>query len=1143
MLTMTLKLRLFIFFLMSSPFFCQGQELLKVEVDEDNILLLDARVKKHHAGSSIDAYISNDRILIAIEPLFDGLKLKYKIIGNQLKVWKDDDEIIINLSSTSFKTNNSKIPITQPLGLWADDGYYKFIELAFVAEIFGVRIETDLTTQIVSIFTGSDTAYFQKKIKRIEDAEGYLFPIQRLAILNEQRIGERFNSAIATQDKDKPKITISDQYRLFTPPHGRVVLSADLDDKRFNGSAQLVSDLLYHSTNLTMSQSDGSDFAASISFNRYKESPDDLIFGLFDYYSLGDVSGVSNNLTTSASAGVGMVLNRSPENFRRKNLETTIDELAPPNWDAELFHNGRFIGRTKVPGDGRLLYDNVEIYYGLNIFEIKLYGPYGEEEIINKTVTVKQNPLAKGQVAYSVNALDRNHNVINDKNNYNSFEITNYGGSIDYGVTERWQIGASFASIDNEQQLFSLKNNLSFNNFLLENSLSFEQGGGYAQLTTLTGSILEGDNYSFRFESADDFKSEVVNSQQRDFSQYTASYALPTDWIYTNFSADYYIDDITESRSLTNTLSKNISGLSLTHRLTYSQLENILPDAPDSSKDSLNGTLGLSGSYDRFNLSGQINYDPQADDIILRSSSITLRTRLQDPYKNNHYVEARYFPLNEKNYLWQLRHNVAWQSEDYQLTFSSGYNANDEWDIQFGIQFFLGYDYHHNKFIMDKVLSAGSATLDVHSYLDRQANGEPDVLDYNLPNVRFSGNSRWVDLQSGEDGRTILPGVSANGAFSFGAKWQEGSATLNNDYVVYTHPGAYVDVNMPFFLFTDVAGFVVRQQNGEEIGLRNATMQLLSNEGDVVKTVETDEDGYFEFLQLMPDSYKVVISPEYLAQKGLTGEITGTSIATGGKGGFVELPVFILRRMNNDLDHDAQDLSAFVINEDNVDALVWSKDEKVNQNYFTLPPKGKVKAKHSLTEPKLPTQDEITNFEADTVEKNSKNVELVIPEQTELKKAKSEKYKTEKTLVTDTAEVFTISSVLEKIESSETVLPRLKLKQLKPSEVNSLNSDITPSLETAKSNKDKVMGDTLTGWVIQFAANESSINEGVAAEKYSAIGQLFLAQKQSSQNKRLNCIISHSFVSKKEAMTARDSVGLKGWITTANAFSNIKKIY
>jgi hypothetical protein len=208
---MLLKIRLFIFLLMGPVFFCQGQELMQVELIEDNILLLDARVQQHPVGSSIEAYQYNDRILIAIEPLLDGLKVKYQIINQQLKIWKDSEEIVFNLNPSPYKATDSNLTVEQPLGVWADDGFYQFIELALLSEIFEARFKTDLTTQLINIYTGKNTSFYQKKLKNLDEAEGYLFPIQKIAILNEQRRSDRYSASLRRQSVQDQVITIKDQ--------------------------------------------------------------------------------------------------------------------------------------------------------------------------------------------------------------------------------------------------------------------------------------------------------------------------------------------------------------------------------------------------------------------------------------------------------------------------------------------------------------------------------------------------------------------------------------------------------------------------------------------------------------------------------------------------------------------------------------------------------------------------------------------------------------------------------------------------------------------------------------------------------------------------------------------------------------------
>jgi hypothetical protein len=1118
---MKIVLRLIMLLVLWSPATDAAEPLKKVQLNEDNILLLDVAINRETIASSIDAYRVGERVMVAIEPVFDSLKLRYQLTDTQLVIWKDEEIQTFELSEQSADTKD------ELSYFWASDGYYQFISLDLLDDIFGVSVDVDLYKQMV-IFS-NDTQQLGNK-----DKPHYLFPIQKLALLNERRQLNRFYSSNTGNEELQSAITIADQYRFITPPHGRVNLAANLADRQFNGSVQLVADFLYHSTNLTMSKSDESDLAASMSLARFKSSPNDRIFGLFDSYRLGDISGVANNLTTVSNSGVGVVFQRNPDNFRRKNLEVTLDELAPPGWDAELFRSGVFLDRRVVPADGRLIYENVELFYGLNDFEIRLYGPYGEEEVINNRINVKQNSLAAGEMAYSINALDKNHRLFNDDND-DPYELTNFGGSFDYGINERWQLGVSFASLDSEQQFLSIKNALSFNNFLFENDLSVNQDGSYAQQSSLTGSFFYKDNYTLRFESAKDYTSEALDSQGDNYYSLSGSYSIPTFIGLTRFGAGYQETDVFNRIFVTNQLSNTLGPLYFTHTLTYSKNELMSGDIILSSTDSLLGNLGISASMPGFFVSASLSYDPDNSEFIQDSSSISLRKTITDPYENRHYVQAQYFPLNEAGRKWAIRHNVAWNSEKFQMTFSSSYDSNDDWALQLGIQFFLGYDYHNNSFIMDKEFSGGSATLDVHTYLDRQVNGVPDVLDFNLEGVTFTGNPRWKQFSSNEEGRTVLPGVYGNSEFAFAANWQEGSATVNNDYVVYTHPGALVEVNMPFYLITDLTGFVVRRQGGQEIALRNVEMLLIDADNEVIETLDTDQDGYYEFLNLPPNVYKVRVAEDYLRNKGFTSDLVGIHVATSGRGGFVELPTLVLRRTDGSDDIANEELKTHILNEENVDALVWSKDDELNKNYFTLPrkDKGPLRAKYS--------------FGQDMSDKIDENLIGIDPEQAELQVDTLNNTK-----VDEPANLQQSTNAVErvipqvKVLGNSLSLPKLKMRATR----STTSNESLIAKQSAVSNNDESTSDidlslyyTTVGWIIQFSANSAKVDEQDAIARYSAFRELYVAQKTTPDGKVYYCLVSEIFDSKAAASQALTASGFSGWITQSESFSNVNKIY
>ncbi|WP_340680828.1 carboxypeptidase-like regulatory domain-containing protein [Paraglaciecola sp.] len=1094
--------------------------LKKVELNEDDILLLDVAINRETIASAVDAYKVNDKVLIAIEPVFDSLKLRYQLTEKQLTVWKDEEVKLFD-----FAIGGGAGP-QDAAGLWATDGYYQFIEIELLRKVFGVNINTDLLRQMI-IFS-SDS----QQLANLKEPP-YLFPIQKLALLNERRQLNRFYNSNTGSEELTTAITIGDQYRLITPPHGRVSLAANLADKQFNGAVQLVSDFLYHSTNLTLSKSDQTDLAASMTMSRFKSSPEDRILGLFDSYFLGDISGVANNLTTASNSGLGILFQRNPDNFRRKNLEITLEELAPPGWDAELFRSGVFLGRRVVPADGRLIYENVELFYGLNDFEIRLYGPYGEEEIINNRINVKQNPLAAGEMAYTINALDKNHQMFNNTSD-ESYGLTNFSGSFDYGINERWQLGVAFASIDSDQQFLSVKNALSFNNFLFENDLSVNQDGSYAQQTSLTGSLFYKDNYTLRFESAKDYASETIDAKDDSLFKLSGSYSIPTYIGLTRFSAGYQESDSTNRLFVSNQLSNSLGPLYLTHTLTYSKYDLSSLSSQFNEIESLQGNLSLSANLPSFFISASLSYDPEKSDFLQDSSSITIRKTIKDPYENRHYLQAQYFPLNAAGRNWAIRHNMAMQSEKYQMTLSSSFDSNDDWSVQLGVQFFLGYDYRNNSFIMDREFSGGSATLDVHTYLDRQVNGVPDPLDFDLADVRFTGNPRWKEYRSNDQGRTILPGVYANSEFAFAANWQEGSATVNNDYVVYTHPGALVEVNMPFYLITDLTGFVVRHQSGQEIALRNVEMQLMGVNNEVIKTLDTDQDGYYEFLDLSPNAYRVRVSDEYLVNKGLTSDLIGINVATSGRGGFVELPTLILRRTDGPDDKDKEDLKTHILDEVNVDALVWSKDEELNKNYFTLPRKeqGPLRASYSFGQDK-----------SDVVDKKSTKNEPV--------KAEPEFDKLNLTAEPKLAKVQQQSKVIDnpalkaRVVENSLSLPKLNLRDTK---AETSTAPLTSPTNT-QSNKvqpgeiDLALYYVKEGWIIQFSANSSTVDEQDAIARYSAFGELYVAQKSTRDGKIFYCLVSQIFDSKTAANEALSASGFSGWITQSESFSNVKKIY
>ena len=1192
----------FILILLLFVFPLTAATLTKQTLSEDDLQIMSVYVDKQNRARSIEGYLNNDLVFVAIEPLFDVLSLRYKINESMLQVWKED-EVFEYIFTEQAGVDGQ--------GYWGKDDYSLYIDIDSLASLFNVGISYDKYRLKLEITTAD-----------------YLFPVKRLEILEKQRLLNRYYSRKNNVDEQKTPITIADQYRLFTMPNGYLDagLALDNDSNKNNLNIQLVSDLFYHSANLTLSDNSGSDEQARLNFSRYQTSPDDPILGLFERYSFGDVAGNTNSLVTNGTSGLGVEFSQLPEYFRAENLTVTIREVAPPNWDVEVYQNGRFILNTVVPNDGFLVLEDLEVEFSSNYFQVKLFGPYGETKIIEKYYDLTKNALSAGDLAYSFYALDPEHRLINDQS-VADYGIKDFGGTFDIGLSDSWQLGVGFAQVEDTngktQQFLNLKNALAFPGFLIQNDLSVNNDGGYAQQTSLVGNAIGSDRFNVSYQSAKNFESARVKAKDSDIQQFNANYTGNViGWRY-NFNLDYDTQEDNSSLRLSNNIGRQFRRMSINHTFTYLSIEN--PAFVDSNEtQSLIGTLNFGGYLtDNLRISGLLSYDPQDSSLLQDNTSMMVNWKHEDNFGLNHYLNARYNLVGEDK-KWRLGYRLAFERLGFQYTLSSSYNSDENWNVLAGVRFFFGYDHYNQRPIFSSQLSPSLATLDAHTYLDRQQNGIPDVLDYNLEGVTFRGNPEWTGLESGEEGRIILPGVITDTPFQFSAQWQSGSRTFNNDYVVYTHPGAYVEANMPFYLQTAFGGFVSRiNDNRNETPLSKVDIQLSTKDGKLLSEVKTDLDGYFEFVDIKPGNYNIRISSSYMQEKGYTSAVVGYDFPTPDTGGFIELDTLYLSRIASDGEIEQELSTILEFDEDIVEPLVWVEDEKIKRNLFALPPKQTVIAPHNLDQapivvdevapesqisekPVINNEDEnkLRNWVKKGIEKNvngrakktaingfgnavvtaapiTKAIDLetkqaVVTASTTPQAVQLQPFPIlENQPLLDTVNavytiqfgIYDVRSYAEDLSKQLNYLSDTPIIKAINREQNKTQYQLTygqfssrnEALQFATTNvadtqayfvieasadQNVNISDTDTfmpitqGWVVQLYAATSSDSWLSEAPRLLSIGAVNLATKNVN-GKIMYCITSQLFSSRKEAETLRDKPGVSGWVTSSDSYSSI----
>ncbi len=935
-------------YLFSLPSF--AIDLAKVTIDDKNILLLDSYLNKKPLLPALDTYSEDDILMVAVEPLFDSLALRYQREEKALLLFKDDTNVTLTLGNNSVSQ-----------GYWADDGYYLYIDHRTLSQLFNIEISYNTATLTLEI-TGKD----------------YLFPIQKLSLLAKQRQLEQSAVGINKQLNAQSNL-LKDQYRLFTIPHGSFSLNANSNSDKvnsFNYTVQTVSDFLYHSTSLTVNDTSIGEATGRLNFSRYKSLPDELIVGAFDMYTFGDINSISDNLTTSTQSGLGVLFSRAPKQYRNRNIGTTITEVARPGWDAELYRNGQFIELKKVPLDGNLVFEDVETQYGNNRYEIKLYGPFGEKEVRYQNLTLDDNALAEGEIAYNFYGLDNSMRLINNQHD-DSFTLNNSGAAINYGITNHWLMGLNVSltkdNAQGSQQYITLRNALAFPGLLFNNEVSFQKNSvsedafpisqfndnrGYAQITSLSGNAFGQDTFNLIYESSDNYQSSRINSAniKRHYADFTYSGNIDF-WNY-NLGVGY--TDINDNKTwqARNSISRNILGINFSNNIYYNRNE-----FDNMSSASWNGTFVAAGAITNdIRLSSAIDYRLDAGEAI-RNASVSLGWN--DRFNLYHNFRGTY-QLQEAASKWQLNYNLSWNSDKFQLQLATNYNAESDWSVGLGIRFFLGYDYHNQKAIFSNQLASNSATINSHSYLDRNPNGWRDEGDLDLQGVKFSGSPAWQQLSSGKEGHTILPGVATDVPFKFNAQWEYGTKALAKDFIIYTHPGAYIDINMPFYVTTDFSGFITKlDYYQKQIPLTGVMLEILNSTGETIGLSSTDIDGYYQFASVLPGIYHIRISQDYLLQSGYTGKVVGYNVTTPASGGIVELDSITLQKVKLSQQKMPERLINSYTDASNTQANIWIESDDPNHGkVFSMESTRQYSTQQSSLEPDSLPNKPITRLDA-----------------------------------------------------------------------------------------------------------------------------------------------------------------------------------
>lgn len=181
----------------------------------------------------------------------------------------------------------------------------------------------------------------------------------------------------------------------------------------------------------------------------FREDPDGHLLGPLraTEFSFGDVQLPSNNLSARGAIGRGAYLTNRPRQMPWQFGKTTLRGALPAGWDAELYVNQSLRAFQNDRGDGRYEFTDVTLQYGINDFEVVLYGPQGEVRRERFSQRLSADSLPAGRTEYWLGLLDNGKDLLGSA--YGSDRAPpdwRWGFGLEHGLNSRTTAGFSYHS-------------------------------------------------------------------------------------------------------------------------------------------------------------------------------------------------------------------------------------------------------------------------------------------------------------------------------------------------------------------------------------------------------------------------------------------------------------------------------------------------------------------------------------------------------------------------------------------------------------------------------------------------------------------------------------------------------------------------
>ena len=567
-----------------------------------------------------------------------------------------------------------------------------------------------------------------------------------------------------------------------------------------------------------------------------------------------DVQGIE--YVSKSTTGNGVLLSNFALNqdqyFDRKTLQGEL----PLDWDVQLFHNGILKGYQSSRADGRYAFPDVPLDPGANEFLLVFHGPLGQRREERLSVLSEPGLGSGGFLRYKL-----------------SYDHPEGKGASRAQATFDWGVDRSFVPF------------LSVVDFPFGSAAkTYTQSGARGQVSGVGyqadwthdaqgGDLFEASAkgkwdrlvWNLRHLEGRSFNSEVLQADRgflKSRTQGSLSGGLQT-WGEGLSNVRLEVKQDTFSTGLAETQialkeGHNYQGLYLTNSL-------VLQDYAGTR--NLGGELLGRKILGGWMVQGQAGYS-----VSPKGTLDTLAVSMDSLWAGNHQVQLG---LSQSLASRQLRLNAGLRSTLRGLDFggSIGWARQGGWTIGVQLRTSLGQDPSTKQWHTDPkpVAAAGSAAVLV--FIDRNGNGIMDADEKPVEGVGFLVDGVPQEVKTDATGHALLMHLPANRdvdlALNINDLEDPSLQPVRKGLRFVPRPGLPLQAVFPVVAFGEVAGTLrTRGPAGAKV-LAGVTLELVDAKDRVVQRQVSSFDGYFDFADIPPGSYRLQLPASWLSKRQL----------------------------------------------------------------------------------------------------------------------------------------------------------------------------------------------------------------------------------------------------------------------------------